>query len=87
MVPCVADQCLAWDATVVHICVASYIVHIANAAGAVVEQVAIHKSQKYSELSSSQIFLPNAFETLDPGYFVGAEITREVGQRLSKISG
>ena len=87
LIPWAAGKHLAWDATVVHTCAASYIAHTANAAGAAAEQAAVRKIEKYAGLPSSHLFVPIALETLGPINSAGVCFIREVGQRLSVVSG
>ena len=83
MVPWSHGQYLAWDATVVHTCAASYLSDTLPAA----EQAAINKFQKYAHLPPSHVFVPIALETLGRINSAGTEFLSELGSRLTTISG
>src|SRR6218665_4204669 len=57
---------LAWDATVVHTCAASYISPKAASAGPASVQAANRKALKYAALPTTHVFQQVAIETLGP---------------------
>src|SRR6218665_3891311 len=78
---------MAWDATVVHTCAASYLLQTAILAGSAAEQAAVHKTAKYVLLPATHVFVPIAFETLWPVNGEGAEFLSELGHRISSVFG
>jgi len=78
---------MAWDATVVHTCAASYSSQTAISAGSAAEQAAVRKSEKYALLPATHLFVPIAFETLGPVNAEGAQFLSELGRRIPSDSG
>src|SRR6218665_3633894 len=78
---------MAWDATVVHTCAASYLSHTAISAGSAAEQAAVCKTAKYALLPATHVFVPIAFETRWPVNAEGVEFLSELGRRISSVSG
>src|SRR6218665_3719853 len=78
---------MAWDATVVHACAASYLSQTTISAGSAVEQAAVRKTAKYALLPATHVFLPIAFETLGPVNAEGTEFLLELGRHISSVSG
>src|SRR6218665_562861 len=87
LIPWSAGRYMAWDATVVHTCAASYLLQTAILAGSAAEQAAVHKTAKYALLPATHVFVPIAFETLWPVNAEGAEFLSELGRRISSVSG
>src|SRR6218665_3439403 len=87
LIPWSAGRYMAWDATVVHTCAASYLSQTAISAGSAAEQAAVHKTAKYALLPATHVFVPIAFETLWPVNGEGAEFLSELGRRISSVSG
>src|SRR6218665_2226789 len=83
LIPWSAGRYMAWDATLVHTCAASYLSQTAISAA---EQAAVHKTAKYALLPATHVFVPIAFETLWPVNSEGAEFLSELGRRIS-VSG
>ena len=65
----------------------SNLMHSCQAAGSACELTAERKVAKYSELATSYLFVPVAFETFGPVNSDGANLIGEIGRRLSCISG
>ncbi|HEY4832858.1 MAG TPA: hypothetical protein VIH61_09905, partial [Waddliaceae bacterium] len=78
---------LTWDATVVHTCASSYISHPNALQESAAIQAAQRKEHKYSGLPSTHLFVPVALETLGPINPAGIDFLRELGRRLTLISG
>src|SRR6218665_3842920 len=76
LIPWSAGRYMAWDATVVNTCAASYLSQTAISAGSAAEQAAVHKTAKYALLPAIHVFVPIAFETLWPVNAEGAEFSR-----------
>src|SRR6218665_3450233 len=87
LIPWSAGRYMAWDATVVHTCAASYLSQTAILAGSAAEQAAVHKTDKYALLPATHVFVPIAFKTLWPVNAEGAEFLSELGCRISSVSG
>src|SRR6218665_1209962 len=75
LIPWSAGRYMAWDATVVHTCAASYLSQTAISAA---EQAAVHKTAKYALLPATHVFVPIAFETFWPVNAEGAEFLSEL---------
>src|SRR6218665_1260429 len=87
LIPWSAGKHMAWDATVVHTCAASYSSQTAISAGSAAEQAAVRKSEKYALLPATHLFVPIAFETLGPVNAEGAQFLSELGRRIPSDSG
>src|SRR6218665_510520 len=85
LIPWSAGRYMAWDATVVHTCAASYVSQTAISAGSAAEQAAVHKIAKYALLPATHVFVPIALETLLNAE--GAEFLSELGRHISSVSG
>ena len=77
---------MAWDATVVHTCAASYLSQTAISAGSAAEQAAVRKAAKCAS-PATHVFVPIAFETLGPVNAEGVEFLSELGRCISSVSG
>ena len=86
-IPWVSGKCVVWDVTVSDTLASSYLQHTSVTAGSAAENAADKKIQKYSELSSSYMFVPIAFETLGPINSCGADFIRALGSRAMSSSG
>ena len=78
---------LAWDATIVHTCAASYVSTQAASIGPASVQAVNRKTTKYGGLPSAHIFQPVAIETLGPINNSACDFISEIGRRISTISG
>src|SRR6218665_3796527 len=87
LIPWSAGRYMAWDATVVHTCAASYLSQTAISAGSAAEQAGVHKTAKYALLPATNVFVPIAFETLWPVNAEGTQFLSELGRRISSVSG
>src|SRR6218665_3384715 len=87
LIPWSAGRYMAWDATVVHTCAASYLSQTAISAGFAADQAAVRKTAKYALLPATHVFVPIAFETLGPVSAEGAEFLSELGRCISSASG
>src|SRR6218665_2055942 len=65
-VPWARGKYVAWDATTVHTCAASYIHLTSVAPGGAAEHAGDRKRAKYSNLPATHDFVPVAIESLDP---------------------
>ena len=66
LIPWQGGRCLAWDTTVVDTLAMLYLSTSSTDVGRAAKAAAVKKTTKYSALSSSQIFIPVAVETLCP---------------------
>ena len=87
LIPWRAGKPLAWDVTVAATHADSYIRASSSAAGAAAEMAATRKMNKYSDLPTSVIFQPLAFETLGPINESAIDCMIDLGHRLSANSG
>ena len=85
LIPWMGGKYLAWDATVVHTCAASYIG--AGSVGPASVQAANRKIQKYQGLPTSHLFQPVAIETLGPFNPSALDFISELGRRMSFTGG
>src|SRR6218665_2407609 len=76
-----------WDATVTDTVAPSYLPQTSSVAGAAAELAANRKIAKYSQLTKSYHFLPVAFETMGPINSSGMELIKELGRRITIITG
>src|SRR6218665_3399148 len=81
-----AGRYMAWDATVVHICAASYLSQTAISAGSAAEQAAVYKTAKYALLPATHVFVPLPSKLFWPVNAEGAEFLSELGRRISSVS-
>ena len=78
---------MLWDVTVTDTVAPSYI-HLTSAtAGAAAEQAAERKYVKYNDLMTTHHFIPVAFETMGPINAAGLEFIRELGRRITMVTG
>lgn len=87
LIPWSGGRYLAWDATIVHTCAASYVSPQAASMGPASVQAANRKTTKYGGLPSTHIFQPVAIETLGPINPSACDFISEIGRRISTISG
>jgi hypothetical protein len=87
LIPWRGGRCLVWDVTVTDTVAPSYLNSTSGAAGAAAELAATRKNAKYRELSTSYFFVPLAFETLGPINDSGLDFIKDLGRRLSQVSG
>src|SRR6218665_3382577 len=78
---------LAWDATVVHTCAASYISPQAASVGPASVQAANRKALNYAALPTTHVFQPVAIETLGPLDPSAYDFINQIGSRMSAITG
>ena len=87
LIPWTSGKCLLWDVTIADTMAHSYSQISSISAGAVAERSSTRKEEKYSELAKSHIFVPIAIETLGPICSQGLSFLRDLGRRMSAISG
>src|SRR6218665_2621958 len=87
LVPWSAGKYLAWDATVVHTCAASYISPQAASVGPASVQAANRNVLKYAALPTTHVFQPVAIETLGPLDPSACDFINQIGSRMSAITG
>src|SRR6218665_1292462 len=78
---------LVWDATVTDTLADSYLSDTSVTARAAAERASTRKTEKYSELSSTNLFTPLALETLSPMNCEGLSFFSELGQKLWATTG
>src|SRR6218665_2006808 len=78
---------LAWDATIVHTCAASYIIHQSEKGESATVQAGNRKTLKYEGLQASFIFQPVARETMGRYNPSALSFIGEIGRRTSTITG
>ena len=80
-------KCLVWDATVTDTYAASNIFDSATEVGSAALKAEENKRKKYSQLASTYIFEPLAFETTGVCGKSTSSVISELGSRLSDASG
>jgi len=83
LVPWQSGHCATWDVTVVQTLAASYVSQSAVQAGSAAAAASDRKIAKYSNLSSSHLFLPVAVETLGALADDGHRFIQEIGRRAA----
>src|SRR6218665_1055962 len=86
-IPWQGGRCLLWDDTVTDTVAPSYLPQTSSVAGAAAELAANRKIAKYTQLTTSYHFVPVAFETMGPINSSGMELIKELGQRITIITG
>jgi len=87
LIPWSRGRCLAWDFTSPDTLATSHLPHTSTMAGTAAERAARIKEQKYSSLASTHIFIPVAVETFGSWNAEGLGLVRELGKRLTVITG
>ena len=87
MIPWARGRCLAWDATVVDTLAPSHISDSATTAGSAAARAEVMKTSKYTDISITHTFIPLAFETLGSWGQQCDGFVRELGRRLSVVTG
>ena len=87
LIPWRAGRCLIWDSTVTDTLAASYLSDTSLTAGAAAERASARKLDKYSELSTTYLFVPLAFETLGPINNEGLTFLSDLGKTLGNTTG
>ena len=87
LIPWTRGKCLAWDATTPDTLAASHLPSTCNQAGAAASHASTLKDQKYSSLTPTHHFVAIAIETLGPWNAEGLDFVRELGRRISLVTG
>ena len=80
-------RCMAWDVTVVDTLAPSHVIDSSSTAGAAASRAEAVKTSKYSALASTHIFIPLALETMGAWGQQCLEFVRDVGRRLTALTG
>ena len=86
LIPWQAGKSVTWDVTVTHSLADSYM-FTASTPGAAAEIAANRKIDKYADLAQSHIFQPLAFETLGALNESGRLFIKDLGRRITLVSG
>ena len=78
---------MAWDFTSPDTLATSHLPITSSVAGSAAERMARSKDQKYSTLAASHIFTPVAVETLGCWNAEGLQLIKDLGRRLSAVTG
>ena len=87
LVPWARGRCMAWDFTSPDTLAASHLSQTSTQAGSAAERAGRLKEQKYSSLLTSHVFIPVAVETLGAWNDEGERLIRELGRRLTAVTG
>ena len=87
LIPWKNGKAVTWDVTVVNPLADSYVLNASTSPGCVAEMAASKKIEKYSNLPSSYLFQPLAFETLGSLNSSGIDFITDLGYRLKQSSG
>ena len=86
-VPWAVGKCLTWDVTACDTLAPSYMPLSSVSAGSAAERAASRKMVKYSQLLNTYNFIPIAFETLGAINSEGSAFLRDLGRRLTLVTG
>ena len=87
MIPWARGRCLAWDVTAPDTLAQSHVQGSAVCAGAAAAKAEASKIAKYTEISTTHVFIPLAFETLGAWGEQARNFVSELGRRLMAITG
>jgi len=87
LIPWTSGKCLTWDATTPDTLAASHLPSTSNTIGAAASHSSVLKAQKYRALTPIFIFVAIAIETLGPWNVEGLAFVRELGRRISLVTG
>jgi hypothetical protein len=87
LIPWTRGRCLAWDFTSPDTLAASHLPFTARETGAAAERAARLKEDKYRDLSNTHHFVAVAVESLGAWNSSGESLVRELGQRLTAVTG
>jgi len=87
LIPWQSGKPLLWDVTVASTLAGSYVDTAATGAGLVADQAADRKTAKYADLRAQYIFQPVSVENLGPFSSSTLDFLRDLGRRISHISG
>ena len=87
MIPWGRGRCLAWDVTVVDTLAPSHVADSSIVAGSAAVKAESSKTSKYADLSITHTFIPLAFETLGSWGVQCSESVKELGRRLTLVTG
>ena len=87
LIPWQSGKPLLWDVTVASTLAGSYVDTAATGAGLVADQAADRKTAKYADLRAQYVFQPVSVENLGPFSSAALDFLRDLGRRISHISG
>jgi hypothetical protein len=87
LVPWACGRPAIWDVTITDTLAQSYVALSSEAAGSAAELAASRKNAKYIDLSRNHVFFPIAIETLGPICAEGRRFLRELGTRITAVTG
>jgi hypothetical protein len=87
LIPWKLGKCAIWDVTIADTTAKSYIAATSQSAGSAAEFATDRKLAKYVDLSRNHHFVPIAIETLGPICMIGLTFLKELGRRMSAVTG
>ena len=87
LIPWTRGKCLAWDATTPDTLAASHLPSTRSQPGAAATHSSLLKVQKYNALAPTHHFVAIAVETLGPWNAEGLAFIRELGRRITLVTG
>jgi hypothetical protein len=87
LIPWATGKCLAWDFTTPDTLAASHLAATSITAGAAAAHASTQKVQKYRSLTPTHHFVAIAVETLGPWNVEGLDMIRELGRRITLVTG
>ena len=87
LIPWINGKCMTWDVTASDTLAPSYLSITSATVGVAAELAARKKMAKYATLSRSYQFIPIALESLGPCNADALAFIREVGRRMTLVSG
>ena len=87
LIPWKQGKCLAWDVTMPDTCAQSHLPTTATNVGHAADKSAVSKTQKYQSILQTHLFTPIAIETAGVWNSQAREFIKELGKRITTVTG
>ena len=87
LIPWKQGKCLAWDVTMPDIYAQSHLLTTATNVGHEADKSAVSKTQKYNSILQTHLFTPIAIETAGVWNSQAREVIKELGKRITTVTG
>jgi len=84
LLPWKQGKCVTWDVTVSDTLTQSYVHETSQTPGAAAEAASERKTNKYTSLAQSYLFVPVAAETMGTIYKDGMDFLDDLGRRITR---